>query len=602
MKRYACIIDSRDFCVATENAVQGAGDNPSEEEKVALSHLVEVATRTPEVVVALDDRGNMSAWGLESVGCKVRKTSDVFNIAHTEGLQLGFNRDPTGIEDQVQFHSLSGGENGFCILAHHFDGRLQWYETRIDHLFDPAPRKGRLTRKASFTGHSEPIKKVIRTASGRSLISRTEDGECIIWVQQRSKAGISLTRNCRLNTTEHIHRMWSLQEGGFVAFLHHESISLWDTRGQIAVEVARQSYTIKGKPLCLILIPDVQTNEDLIHLATISSEMKGLSWEIRLPTKQRASIDSSSHTIRPILKEFGRFDLGSGDDLAFVLPVDPAGTAPVISGFLDTFARDIAISYTHSGQLKSWTARIDHNRGRVEWLGTSTIETGIDRPSLASGTSIRKAALIDADKTTLSIWDTRNAQLEHEEKFDTPIQDLDWSSTPDNQSVLSVGFAHKVVVYTQLRYDYLDAGPSWGAIREINIRDLTAHIIGDSVWMSNGYLAIGSGNQIYIHDDQVDSSRAIVSDLRLTTKSDVGLHMFEIVRALNGPLPVYHPQFVSQCILAGKLPLVHRILVTLYQKLKFFSDGDELDSFLGLTVDDFSEDQTVRPIATSFIL
>jgi hypothetical protein len=44
-------------------------------------------------------------------------------------------------------------------------------------------------------------------------------------------------------------------------------------------------------------------------------------------------------------------------------------------------------------------------------------------------------------------------------------------------------------------------------------------------------------------------------------------------------------------VLAGKLLLVQRILIRLYQTLKFWIEGEELDSSLGFTPDDFSENE-----------
>jgi hypothetical protein len=273
------------------------------------------------------------------------------------------------------------------------------------------------------------------------------------------------------------------------------------------------------------------------------------------------------------------------------VPVDPAGSATVISGFLDTFARDIAISYTKSGEIKSWTARVNTTERRLDWLLTSSVETGIQNPSLASGTSIRKAALVDEEKTTLTIWNTRSAQLEYEETFrgSGVIQDLDWSSTPDNQSILAVGFPHRVVIYAQLRYDYINAGPSWVQIRDVRIRDITPHPIGDSVWLGSGNLVIGAGNQLFIQDENVEVSESLFPSLRAISRKSASIDIFTAVSRLNGPLPIYHPQLLSQCVLAGKLLLVQQILIRLYQKLKFWIEGEELESTLGFAVEDFSE-------------
>jgi WD40 repeat protein len=608
-KRYALFIDGKDFTHATERAVEQATSD--EKDQVALHHLVEVANRSPEICVVFDDRGNMSAWGFENVGTNLRKTSDVFNIAHVDGLRLHFAKNPLPLHDNVQFYAFcgKGPESTFTILSHHFDGRIEWLEARIDRLFDLSPQSQRIQRKAIWTGHSHAVKKVNRTASGRALVSRTVGNECIVWAQRNTEQGVTLHRHSTVTDTEHIHRTLLLHEGDFVVFLHHDRICLWDSRGPLAREIVCCSYKLQGRPLCLLTIPETEPGGRILHIATISSEMKGICWELRLPpqkrdpnTGRRLSIavpeKNGAYTNGPSeisMAQFSTFDLGSGDDLAYVLPVDPAGTAPVISGFLDTFARDIALSYTKSGIIKSWTARVDIDKGKVDWLQTSAVETSIHNPSLASGTSIRKAALVDSEKTTLTIWNTRSAQLEYEEKFEGNgiIKDLDWSSTPDNQSILAVGFPHRVAIYAQLRYDYLEAGPPWAKIRDVRIRDITPHPIGDSVWLGSGNLVICAGNQLFVQDEQVQVSEGLFPSLRLISHKKASVDIFTTVSRLNGPLPVYHPQMLSQCVLAGKLLLAQQILIRLYQKLKFFTEGDDFDSFLGFSAVDFSGDVEV---------
>jgi len=167
------------------------------------------------------------------------------------------------------------------------------------------------------------------------------------------------------------------------------------------------------------------------------------------------------------------------------------------------------------------------------------------------------------------------------------IQDLDWASTPDNQSILAVGFSHTVFVYTQLRYDYVNERPSWSRIKEVNTRHLSPHPIGDSVWLDSGNLVVGAGNQLYLAGNQIDPQKDLSPDLQSSTPHKSSTRIQDVVRRLNGPLPVFHPQFISQCILAGKMDIVHRILLNLQKTLKFYTEGDELDSFQGLDIDDF---------------
>jgi hypothetical protein len=285
--------------------------------------------------------------------------------------------------------------------------------------------------------------------------------------------------------------------------------------------------------------------------------------------------------------------------MSYILPVDPAGPQTTVSGFFDLFSPDIALSYTTRGVIHTWTAKVDQQNSQVEFLLTSTVDTGIENPSLASGSSTKKAALVDADRTHLTIWDTNGAQLEFEEHFaqHDVIRDLDWTSTPDKQSVLAIGFPHKVILLSQLRYDYLDARPSWTQIREIWIRDLTPHPIGDSCWLSNGHLGIGAGNQLFVYDNEIDASDRLVSQLRIPSRGLSSVDLFDVVSRLNGPLPVFHPQFLAQCILSGKTNLVHSVLTTLHRKLKFYTEGDDIDGFLEKPLEDFYVEHDVSSLS-----
>lgn len=583
-RRFAFMIHSRDFTLATERAVRDTPQGTSE--SLGLHHLIEVANRSPEICVVLDEKGNMSAWGIENIGSRIRTPGDIFNVAHVEGLKIKFSTTGPEAEQNVQFLPFCSEDtnNPFSVLIHHFDGRLQWHEGKLERLFDPSPQTNRLSLKISWTGHSSEIKKVVRSVTGKAIISRTCQNESVVWTQRSSPSGTSIHRSSTIDIHEHIHRAWLLQDGNFVAFLHHDSISLWDSRQARAVEVARKKYKLKGKPLCLLCIPEVGKTR-LIHLAVVSSQMKGISWEVSLP--------SPTNDEAAKLEEFDSFDISNKEEIDFILAVDPAGTLPVLSGFLDTFARDVAISYTKSGQLTSWTVRPDLKKRKLEWLVTSSVETYIENPSLASGTSIRKAALINSDQSQLTIWSTKGESLEYEECFNKEygaIQDLDWSSTPDNQSILAVGFPHRVIIYSQLRYDYIDSRPSWAPVRDINVLDITSHPIGDSVWLGGGSFAIGAGHQMIVLDHNIPVTENLQPDLRLSTKDKHKLDIFTLVSRLNGPLPVYHPQYLAQFILQGKVMLVQRILLKLWKVIKFYTEGDPFDSMLGMPIEAFSEE------------
>jgi len=47
--------------------------------------------------------------------------------------------------------------------------------------------------------------------------------------------------------------------------------------------------------------------------------------------------------------------------------------------------------------------------------------------------------------------------------------DLDWTATPDGQSILAIGFPHHVLLLYQQRMTYFDQEPRWGNLDKYDI-------------------------------------------------------------------------------------------------------------------------------------
>ncbi|KAK4197613.1 putative regulator of V-ATPase in vacuolar membrane protein [Triangularia verruculosa] len=604
------VVQGRDLMAAAETAVEKGEEG--------VKRVVEIANRSPEVVVGMDGKGAVRIWGLENVAWeqqKADKKGAVFEIVEVEGVG-GLDSVKEG--EHVEVQSYCDNKGLLHVLCHFFDGRIEVYKSDVAALFDANPKRKRLERVAVWTGHSAPVKKVVRNFSGRAIVTRTEDGECVIWKHEldAGKGSTTLNRQVVIQQEGHIHRMCVLRKGRFVVFLRHEKVQLWDCRGPGAGLVAEQRYDVPGKPLCLIVLPRHKVEDYMTaHVATITSEKEGVVWEVKFPFYRpndsgiKVAVNGGGGSEKTdqggYIREFVKFKLDDAGDLAYVLPVDPAGASLHVSGFLDVFARDVAISYTHSGRVEFWTARVGHDGGKgVEWLSTSSLETGVGNPALVSGSTIKKAALVNADRSTLTIWDIRGARMEYEQRFENThtIRDLDWATTPAKQSILAVGFPHRVLLLSQMRFDYLNKGPAWAPTREISIRSCTPHPIGDSVWLGDGHLVIAAGNQLFVHDREFEASTSLVSASGLRIPHKKGktrqLDLFEVVDRLNGPLPVLHPQFLSMCILAGKISLVHKILQALHKTLRFWAEGDVIDDYLGLDLEEiYAGDESMSSVS-----
>ncbi|KAL1897565.1 regulator of (H+)-ATPase in vacuolar membrane [Ceratocystis pirilliformis] len=592
--RWAFIMDERDVKTSVERALQKEGEDSTQLPQ-AVEHLVAVANKNPELCLVFNGEGSMSAWALENVNHATRGIQAIFNIASVVSTDLFF---PGIKSDFVRISNYCDRRSGVHkIFFHYMDGRIDVYEALLTRLLDSRPfdsqKFGRLTPKATWDGHSMSITKIVRNYSGRAIVSRTNEGESFVWHYGYKKTPTPLLRQSTIPGPGAIQRICVLRKGRFVVLLRGGAVSLWDCRHKKARLMASREVEMSGRPLCLVILPrrDVK-NYTVAHIATITSERKGIVWEVSFPHYNEILARSrGGDADQGSIRDFCSFDV-EGEDaegLSYVVPVDPAGESHSSFGFLDVFARDVAISYTNSGRVTFWTGRLDPNKDTVGWLATSHTETGIGNPALVSGSTLKKAALANTSRTQLTIWDIGSGRLEYNAGLQTgdAIRDLDWTSTPDKQSILAVGYQYRVVLLSQMRFDYLNKGPAWAPIREINIRDLSPHPVGDSAWLGNGHLVVGAGNQLFTYDRRIELSESLVNDLKLPKRKSGTWDLFEVVQRLSGPLPVFHPQFLSQCILAGKTAIVHIILVALCQTLKYHVEGEEVDNYLGIPMEEF---------------
>ncbi|KAG6001213.1 hypothetical protein E4U21_004612 [Claviceps maximensis] len=609
------IMDARDYTAAVERVLNDHKSDSGCTNDATLDHLKTFANKKTDVCICIDRERNLSAWALEIARTSEKRAVRVSSIAHVRLSDHGafsalINDETYGGHHHFQVQSYCDRLSGrLQIIIHLLNGTIGIFACDVTNLLDPLMYHRRIQLQSVWTGHTAPVKKIVRNFSGHAIVSRTDDGECILWKHStshgREKSQI-LTRHTTIPADDEIHRICVLRGGRFVVLLHSKSVVLWDCRNNAARLLFRRSLTIGAKPLCLIVLPRPQQAEyRMAYIATVMSDGRGIVWEVELPQYlETGSLDEN--TTR--LDEFCRFDLKTKEMLKYVLPVDPAGAAPVVSGFLDVFARDVAISYTHTGTVNFWTTRVDVKGRRVEWLSTSSTETGLVELALASGSMLKKAALVNSRRSQLTIWDIGGSRLEYEQNYKVQhsVQDLDWTSTPDAQAILAVGFQHHVVLLSQMRFDYLNKGPAWAPVHEINIRDITPHPIGDSAWLASGCLVIGSGNQLIIHDRRIDGGQSAMAGTQHVINA-LPRDLFEAVQKCNGPLPVFHPQFISQCILAGKWDLTRSILLALYRTLKHIVPGDTIDDYLGIQISSFysfpilleSEVNTIQEPASS---
>ncbi|CAN6635368.1 regulator of V-ATPase in vacuolar membrane protein 1 [Trichomonascus vanleenenianus] len=573
------IIDSDHVAKAIESTVKRTPATPE---------LVQLAKKQCEIVCVLFG-SKMSVYTIENARLRgkgheltrVEKIMDkVTVLSATRRHKLDAN-----------FTSLRGFatmdpkvEEDISILVHDMKvGALLHYGLLFDVFLKPThhhhhrQHHHRLFLKSILTGHNKSVQRIMRAADGESLLSLSRFTENMLWRPQRVESGVTMKRVSIIQG--HINQA-ALVSGGkyLISLLDTKQLVLWDCRVTPAIEIA----TIKvdppssgsngeaADPLALFLLPE-EAEVSCLHLIAVNNRQDVRMWAVKLPSR-----DSESGKIELA----GTFELPTTDSIKKAVVVDPVGWRATLGRTLDVYQRDVLVTVSDTGQLRSWTALVSEAEGHhIEWLESGNVETGLTDIEKVQVSSTRKVATSNAKGTHLAIWDMRNELLEFEEEFSeqNTISDLDWTSTPDAQSVLGVGFAKQVVLYCELRFDYTNKTSSWAPFKRVDISPFTSHPIGDSIWLQNGTFVVGAGNQFFIQDEKVDVYEDSTTRNLLGTRNTISADekkghetsIFDIVAVINGPLPIYHPQLLIQSIFAGKIHIVKRVLLTLLRKLKF---------------------------------
>lgn len=107
---------------------------------------------------------------------------------------------------------------GLMVLAHVFDGRIFWYEARLDRFLDPSPRPKRASLLGVLAGHSGPIETLVRTTDGKAMLSSAHKNELMVWSQSKGD-NIALSKQSSISPTNRVHRAVILDNGMLSKFI-----------------------------------------------------------------------------------------------------------------------------------------------------------------------------------------------------------------------------------------------------------------------------------------------------------------------------------------------------------------------------------------------
>ncbi|QPG76516.1 hypothetical protein FOA43_003905 [Brettanomyces nanus] len=414
-----------------------------------------------------------------------------------------------------------------------------------------------------LTGHNKSVRRLIGSTDGTAVLSTTRFNRSLLWfIMPLGHHRTTLNKKSSIITPTPILDAAIWRKGDYVVAAVEGSLICYDCRlksqfhktiTKLAPEMCSLPADTGEKAMCFFLLPEA--SKDICHLVAVFKDKSCKAWEMRLLE------DGNKAEIRDF--KIGALSECQDDKLHMVSSVDPVGWNTSI----EFVGRDVLITITTEGFVRVYYASLSGDG--IVWHLKNSFLTGVKECSFLSGSSVNKVALASMGTDKLTIWDTRLGRLEYEEDFgETHIRDIDWTATAYHQAILSVGFSSYALLYTQIRYDYTNKNPAFVKIKRVSIAEQTTHDIGDSIWMTDGLLVMGAGNQFYISDKSLDANTDDTTNRAIGTLEIVSDDIFHLCSALNGPLPLYHPQFIIQTLLIGRFAFVEAILVRLCNALR----------------------------------
>ncbi|KIW37519.1 uncharacterized protein PV06_10172 [Exophiala oligosperma] len=589
-KRYAFIIDSRDFSAATEQAVRSSSPGARDH---ALEHLIEIANRSPEICIVLDGLGHMSVWGLENAGYK-NKIPSVFHVSHVDGMNIHVPQLSDPLEDYVQFCIFAGGttRSSLSLLLHSFAGDIDWYDSPITHLFDTAIRHDRTRLISSLAGHGAPIHRIARNVAGNIILSATEEGQASVWQNGANDKTAPLLRRSSFAIGADITDAIVMSRGRYAVVLTTHSLELWDVQHAKAKRLGALEIDPKH-------IPERITQSRVAGERALTSRVivgyfrdsTAEAWEFLLPVG--GGISNRKPGFQEIIRALGDIKLHVQNRFRSRIsicdnmntndrPIDPQTLSAM--GYAAALAKDDTIEMVKSQEEP------DSNKPRL-FSGVS-FETRIPNPKAMSASGYGKVVLVNDDSSNLSIWDAKTGSWEYQHELDgtDTIKTFAWAVSPQGQALLAVCFDYHIVVLSQVRYSYPTHENAWVDLRHIRIRDFATYRIGDLCWLRSGDLVVGSGIQLLVFKGYARSHHnENAKPLQDIQKRASPESIFPVMSVTNSLLPVFHPLMISLFSAVGGLATCRNIMVRLNQELKYFTEGDTLSSFLDFHLEDLGQ-------------
>ncbi|KAK6442335.1 regulator of (H+)-ATPase in vacuolar membrane [Oleoguttula sp. CCFEE 5521] len=543
----------------------------------AQEHLKELRAKHPDIIVTLDGRGRMSAWGFSSPGTRHRRPStpskvanggEVFHVAHAEDLGIRLENG-----ENARFESWVDGDE-VNVLVHRFTASVQWWKGGVERLLSPGAVEGeRLGRLADWGGAANGISGLVKTIDGGEVVAWTGRGSWQEVASRLTRQSIMQLNDRVLNAQQSGPDPWlsvaaTGQKGLAVIAFTTGDVECFDTDGKLVG--ARTRHSLDAPSVWVLRLP--QTEDGPAKRSVYLCYDRYGAW-----LTVHAHLDANDQTNFRITE-------GDNDGIPFVDAKDSAlqpwsHTRVVAHPRKPRWVR--AVSAEGNGVIyrRDMPAMhfLDQSEGSKE--PALVFSTGV-KSTTAFDATASHAALVAETTNELLIVDLKDGYVEHRQKLQRNVRQAQFSASSSGtgrpRSLLAISYDESVDVMAEGHYEPHSGHSTWQHIRSISITGIGL-AISSIAWAPEGQLAIAAGNSVFVAS-RVTIGEQLGEELRdrLDVSVATSAETASLAQLLKQPLAIWHPHSLLQISLRGHLHAAMEVLRKLEHRLRFFGEGDVL--------------------------
>nr|POE63034.1 regulator of v-atpase in vacuolar membrane protein 1 [Quercus suber] len=205
-------------------------------------------------------------------------------------------------------------------------------------------------------------------------------------------------------------------------------------------------------------------------------------------------------------------------------------------------------------------------------------ETGISDPSIVIANT-ELVAMVSPNGNDLVVLGRKDNHIEHRQTSSKEVKHLAILSPVPQNNFLAIGYDSNIVVLVQTRYkQYHEHSNAWTQIKAVSVEGLGLDISAMD-WLPDGRLVLAVGNGMLITNNHINLANLSPElqeslDWNIGTNQDLTISTLAI--KLRQHLPLWHPELLRYMVYNDKINTAASLLYKLSRKLKFWSEGDDL--------------------------